>query len=467
MDNPLRNIPSVNQILNTPQIKSVVESVNHNAVVSGIRKSLDQLREQVNTAASIEIPSATELAQKIADLIQHEEVARLRKVINATGVILHTGLGRAPLAQEAIDEINQIASGYGSVELDLATGQRTQRTKIVERLLCELTGAEAAVVVNNNAAATMITVTALAKDREVIVSRGQLVEIGGSYRLPDVMSCSGAQMVEVGTTNKTHLSDYESAITENTGAILRVHPSNFRVVGFTQSVELADLLSIGKRHGVPVVDDIGSGALIDYSKFGLEDEPLAADSIKEGADVALFSGDKLLGGPQCGIIVGKTKYIKMILKNPLCRAMRVGKLTLAALYATLKIYRNPVEAETKIPCLAALSTPLDNLKLRAERMAPQIGQFEKIQSAEVIETKATLGGGSLPAQQVDSIGICLTPARISVDKLASQLRDATPSVVGRIENDTLILDLKAVSPSEDTRLLESIRAAANAVAAKE
>lgn len=460
MENPLRKIPSVNQLLESPPLKSLVESANHNAVVTSIRSALDQLRVQVQSRAEdINVPTPHELAQKIADWIKQEEKPRLRPVINATGVILHTGLGRAPLAKEAIEEITSIAEGYASVELDLETGKRTQRAKIVERLLCELTGAQAAVVVNNNAAATMITLSALAKDREVVVSRGQLVEIGGSYRLPDVMANSGAKMVEVGTTNKTRLADYEKAITENTGCILRVHPSNFRVVGFTDSVSLSEMVSLGKHHRIPVVDDIGSGALLDFAKFGLEDEPLAIESIKQGADLALFSGDKLLGGPQCGIIVGQKKYVDMILKSPLCRAMRVCKLTLAALHATLRLYRDPSQAENSIPCLAALSTSVQNLKLRAERLAPQVEQLDLVAGVKVVECQATLGGGSLPGQQIDSVGLQIEPKTISADLFAARLRAASPAVVGRIEDDRIVMDLRTIAPSEDITLIQSIAAA--------
>ncbi|MCL4157610.1 UNVERIFIED_CONTAM: hypothetical protein GTU68_061434, partial [Idotea baltica] len=286
----------------------MVESVNHTVVADGVRTFLDDFRQQVsNAAGEIKVPTPQEMADKIADWLQDEEVPYLRSVVNATGIILHTGLGRAPLADSAVDAVKEIATGYASVEIDLKSGERGQRVKAVERLLCELTGAEAAVVVNNNAAATMLTLSALAGGTEVIVSRGQLIEIGGSYRLPEVMECSGAKLREVGTTNKTRPSDYENAINENTGALLKVHPSNFEVVGFTAAVSTKEMVAIGQKHGIPVIDDVGSGALIDFTRFGLMNEPVVRDSINDNADVALFSGDKLIGGPQCGIIVGKSK----------------------------------------------------------------------------------------------------------------------------------------------------------------
>jgi len=317
MENPFRNLPSVNQILESGPIQSLIKTANRNVVVHGVRNTLDQVRQQIQSRTDIQVPTVNELATKIVDLIRRSEISRLRPVINATGVILHTGLGRAPLATEAIQAVADVAGGYASVELDLQTGERTQRTLIVERLLCELTGAEAAVVVNNNAAATFLSLAALASNRDVVVSRGQLVEIGGSYRLPDVMAASGARMVEVGTTNKTRLSDYEQAIGETTGAILKVHPSNYQVVGFTAAVPVGELVGLGRRYRVPVIDDIGSGALYDYTTFGLQGEPMPAESIEQGADVVLFSGDKLLGGPQCGIIVmpSKTMEFESIIDN--------------------------------------------------------------------------------------------------------------------------------------------------------
>jgi len=454
MENPFRNLPSVNQILESGPIQSLIKTANRNVVVHGVRNTLDQVRQQIQSRTDIQVPTVNELATKIVDLIRRSEISRLRPVINATGVILHTGLGRAPLATEAIQAVADVAGGYASVELDLQTGERTQRTLIVERLLCELTGAEAAVVVNNNAAATFLSLAALASNRDVVVSRGQLVEIGGSYRLPDVMAASGARMVEVGTTNKTRLSDYEQAIGETTGAILKVHPSNYQVVGFTAAVPVGELVGLGRRYRVPVIDDIGSGALYDYTTFGLQGEPMPAESIEQGADVVLFSGDKLLGGPQCGIIVGRRDLVNRVLKHPLARAMRVDKMTLAALHATLHLYRNSPNVEDQIPCLQMLVTSLDNLRVRAEKLAPQIEALSGIASVDVITTRATVGGGSIPGQQVDSIGLAITPQTVSVDRLASAFRAGRPSVVGRIENEQLVFDLRTIFPQQDLKLVE-------------
>ena len=455
MPNLFRNLPSVNQLLESPQLKKMVESVNHSVVADGVRKALDDLREQVSTATEeVSIPTPGELADRIADWLKSEEQPYLRRVINGTGIVLHTGLGRAPLAESAVKSIDEISRGYASVEIDLKSGDRGQRVKAVERLLCELTGAEAAVIVNNNAAATMLALSALAAGTEVIVSRGQLIEIGGSYRLPDVMECSGAKLKEVGTTNKTHLSDYENAIGENTGALLRVHPSNFEVVGFTKSVSTKELVEIGKKHGVPVIDDIGSGALLDFAKYGLNDEPITQDSIRDGADVVLFSGDKLVGGPQCGIIIGKKEYVEKILKNPLMRAMRVDKMTLAALAATLRLYRDPANAEQEIPLLRMLSMPVENLQLRADKLSPQIAYQQTIGACEVVSEQSMLGGGSLPTQKIPTFCLSIEPASGSVDALAAKLRRCHPAVMGRVQKGRFLLDLRTIAPAEDLELVK-------------
>jgi len=458
MQNIFRNLPSVNQLLESEPLKKLVETVNHTVVADGVRTFLDDVRQQVSDkAGDINVPSPQEMASMIADFLQAEEVPYLRKVINGTGIILHTGLGRAPLAKQAINAVAEISQGYASVEIDLRSGGRGQRAKAVERLLCELTGAEAAVIVNNNAAATMLTLSAMAAGKEVIVSRGQLIEIGGSYRLPDVMECSGAKLREVGTTNKTHPADYENAINENTGALLKVHPSNFEVVGFTKTVSTQEMVAIAHKHDLPLIDDVGSGALIDYSQFGLMNEPVVQDSLNEGADVALFSGDKLIGGPQCGIIVGKSKWIKTILANPLMRAMRVDKMTLAALHATLLLYRDPETVMTQVPILRMLSMPIANLKMRADKIAEQIKASSAVQDCEVVEEKSMLGGGSLPTQKIPTWCVSIA-ANGSVDSLAEQLRKNEPAIMGRVQKDRLMLDMRTVDVSDDSQLVEAFNA---------
>ena len=453
----LRSIPSVNELLEKPQLKNLVDKVSHNVVVTEVRAFLDNLRQDVRQAASeITVPSPNEMAERIAQWIAKGEQPSLRPVINATGIILHTGLGRAPLAKAALEDIIDVANGYGSVEVDIETGQRSQRVRAVERRLRELTGAEAAAVCNNNAGATLLTLAALAAGRQVIVSRGQLIEIGGSYRLPDVMQTSGAVLCEVGTTNKTRSSDYEQAIDEHTAALLRVHSSNYKIVGFTQEVEISELVEIGHKHELPVIDDIGSGAVVDFEKYGLPGEPIARESIQAGADIVLFSGDKLLGGPQCGIIVGSKKLIDQISRHPLMRALRVDKLTLAALAATLRLYRDQETAEREVPTLALLSTSLENLKNRAERLAEQMAVSDKIESAETIEDVAYLGGGSVPTQQLPTWCVGIQAANHTVDELAAKLRTGKVSVFGRVHRDRLLLDLRSVFPSQDDQLAQAI-----------
>jgi L-seryl-tRNA(Ser) seleniumtransferase len=457
MPNVMRNIPPVNDLLDLPPLRSLVERANRSVVVSGVRRFLDNLRvDLANRATDMGVPGAQELAERIAEWIIQEEQLTLRPVINATGVLLHTGLGRAPLAQEALDAMQANASGYASVELDLDTGERSRRIAAVEGLLVDLTGAEAGVVVNNNAAATLLTLTALAADREVVASRGQLIEIGGSFRLPDVMTASGAKLREVGTTNKTRIEDYREAINQDTAALLRVHTSNFVVVGFTAQPTLNELVELGRRRRLPVIDDIGSGAITDYSKYGIEDEPVARDSIRAGADLVLFSGDKLLGGPQCGIVVGKQLLIDKLNSHPLMRALRVDKLTLAALAATLKLHRDTPAAEERIPLLRFLATPVENLRHRAERMAEQIAAARSVATAEPCEDVTFLGGGSVPTQQIPTWCVKITPARGNVDDFSSRLRNGDPPVVGRISREAFMLDLRTVFPSQDMELVGAI-----------
>lgn len=460
MQNPFRNIPSVNELLESPPLRDMVDRVSHSVVVSGVRTFLSDLRDEVQTAAAeFKVPTAAELAERIAEWIVKDETPSLRPVINATGILLHTGLGRAPLACEAIQAMSEVAAGYASVEVNLATGERSQRVLAVESLLTQLTGAEAAIVANNNAAATLLTLTALAAGREVIVSRGQLIEIGGSYRLPDVMTASGARLREVGTTNKTRVADYEQAIGEDTAALMNVHTSNYRVVGFTEAVTTAELVALARSHKLPVIDDIGSGALLDLAKYGIHGEPIAAASIKAGADAVLFSGDKLLGGPQCGIIVGRRAVIDKIAKHPMMRAMRVDKLTLAALAATLRLYRDPETLELNLPLLSLISTPLENLRLRAERLAPQLSECGAVAAAEPLDDVTYLGGGSVPTQQIKTCCVAMTPAKGSVNEFAARLRNGCPSVFGRVYQDRFLFDLRTVFPHQDAALIAAVGAA--------
>ena len=450
MQNIFRNLPSVSELLEHPKLKQLVDSASHNFVVDGARKFLDDFRQQVKDATNdITVPSANEMATEIARWLTDVDKPYLQSVVNGTGIILHTGLGRAPLSESAVEAVQQISRGYASVEIDVRTGERGQRVKAVEKLLCELTGAEAALVVNNNAAATMLTLAAMAKGKEVIVSRGQLIEIGGSYRLPDVMECSGAVLREVGTTNKTRASDYERAIGENTGALLKVHPSNYEVVGFTNTVSTAEMVRIGNQHNLPVIDDVGSGALLDFQQFGLMDEPVVTQSLRDGADLVLFSGDKLIGGPQCGIVVGKAKFIKRLLADSLMRAFRVGKMTLAALAATLRLYRSDQQALQQVPILRMLSMPIDNLELRAKKIVGQIEHLSMLNGCEAVEDQSMLGGGSLPTQKIKTWCIALTPSEGSPNRLADRLRSCDTPIFGRVANDRLMLDLRTIQVDQD------------------
>jgi len=455
--NILRNLPSVNELLESPPLRNLAARLSHNVVVTRARGVLEELRSELKSSASeASLPNVADLAERIARRILEGEQPSLRPVVNATGILLHTGLGRAPLADEAIDAMVAVARGYASVELDLTSGERSQRMAAVSGLLCELTGAEAALVVNNNAGATMLTLSALCAGREVIVSRGQLIAIGGSYRLPDVMSTSGARLREVGTTNKTRIDDYRQAVGDETAALFRAHTSNYRIVGFTAEASLAELVALGRQHSLPVIDDIGSGALVELALWGVSGEPMASASIRQGADLVLFSGDKLLGGPQCGCIVGRRDLVEKIAKHPMTRALRVDKLTLAALAATLRLYRKPEEAEQKIPLLQLLTTPLENLKLRAERLATQLAAIPSVRAAAAIEDVAYLGGGSVPTQQIKTWAVALTPAEMSVDRFAQALRMGTPAVVGRIQDGKLLFDLRSVFARQDQELVTAV-----------
>ena len=457
--NVLRNIPSVNELLESPPLKRLVDRANRSVVLGGVRDFLENLRNEVQSAAAeMKLPTAGELAEKIAQWIVHEERPTLRPVINATGILLHTGLGRAPLAEEAIASMVDISRDYASVELDLSTGERSKRVVAVQRLLQGLTGAEAAAVVNNNAGATLITLAALARDRDVVVSRGQLVEIGGSYRLPEVMETSGARLREVGTTNKTRIADYRSAIGEQTAALLHVHTSNYVIQGFSESASLAEMVALAREKHLIVIDDIGSGALWDFSRYGVGNEPRPQESIRAGADVVLFSGDKLLGGPQCGVILGKQQWIDKINKHPLARALRVDKITLAALAATLRLYQDTERVEQSVPLLTLLSTPVENLKNRAERLAPQLAACEAIAAADATEGSTFLGGGSVPNQEIPTWCVALTPAHETVDGLAARLRNGSPPVCGRVQNDRLLLDLRSVFARQDPQIVKAMQA---------
>ena len=447
MKSEFRSLPSVDNILSDARVVCYEEEYSRPTVLQVAREYLDEARSRLKDGEPA--PSFDDIVTSICDRVSSLASVSLRPVINATGVILHTNLGRAPLSQDAISAMEECSSSYVNLEIELDDGKRGSRQVHVESLLCRLTGAEAALVVNNNAAAVLLALSALARRKEVIVSRGQAVEIGGGFRIPDVMRQSGAKLIEVGTTNRTYISDYEEAITSRTAALLRVHSSNFKVVGFTESVGISDLVALGKRHGIPVLDDIGSGCLIDTTRFGLEYEPVVHDSIKSGVDLVMFSGDKLLGGPQAGIIVGREDLVAKLRKHPFARAVRIDKVRLAGLASTL-IHYIKGEAEDKIPVWRMISIPIGDIDKRARKWCKAIGK-----SASVIDGQSMIGGGSIPGGTLPA-RLVRIDCRGKAQKFADALRKGNPSIIGRIEENYVILDSRTVLPEEDESLVRRL-----------
>ncbi len=457
-DNPFRNLPAVTDILQVPRIAALAPQHAHDVIVEAIRAELADARALLAQGHTTNGTLET-IAANVETRLQRDLKPRLRSVINATGIVLHTNLGRAPIAEEAAVAAYEAARGYLNLELDLDSGKRSSRQNPIREWVRRLTGAESATVVNNNAAATVIALRALAQGREVIVSRGQLIEIGGSFRIPEIMGVSGATLREVGTTNITRLSDYEKAITIQTAAFMQVHTSNYRVSGFTESVSTADLVSLGKKYQLPVIDDIGSGALLDFNRFGFTGEPIARASIDAGADLVLCSGDKLLGGPQAGILAGRKECIERIEKDPLMRAFRCDKMTLAALEATLRIYLNEEAALREIPVLRLLGLPIDDLKKRAATLAKRLRTIEKLASIDTAEDVAYVGGGSLPDQQMKTWVVEVKASAVGDADLAQRLRLGTPAVMGRLRDGKLVLDVRTILPHQMDALVEALRQA--------
>jgi L-seryl-tRNA(Ser) seleniumtransferase len=439
----LRDLPSIDTLLRA--CEDLQAQYGHALTVNALRRVVDGARQTALDGGVI--PAETILVAETAALLARESRPTLRPVINATGVIIHTNLGRAPLSDEALDAMRAVGGGYSTLEYDLEPGQRGKRDRHIERILTAVTGAEAGMVVNNNASGVLLALTALAQGREAIVSRGQLVEIGGSFRVPDVMQQSGAVMVEVGTTNRTHRHDYECAITENTAAIVRAHASNFKVIGFTESVPLRDLADLAHARGLILLDDIGSGTLIDTTQFGLAYEPMVQDSLGDGADLVMFSGDKLLGGPQAGIIVGRADLIETLKRHPLARAIRADKLCLSALAATLDHYRKG-EALDKIPVWRLISLSLDTIRARAESWAAAAG-------GDVVESESTVGGGSLPGETLPTWA--LSPRVDQPNAAAARLRQHDPPVIARVAQDRLLLDPRTVLPGQENDVIAALK----------
>ncbi len=456
----LRHIPSVDRLLNEPDTQALIEVYGHTQTVAALRQTLDDVRDALRQGA--DLPEPPTLIARAEEHLRQRLAPTLRPVINASGVIIHTNLGRAPLSAAARLAMEKAARGYSTLEYDLDAGQRGHRSVHAERMLCALTGAEAALVVNNNAGAVLLALTGLAQGRSVLISRGQLIEIGGGFRIPDVMAQSGARLLEVGTTNRTHLRDFAATIArqkrselgENfppVALILRAHRSNFRIVGFTGEPTLAELVSLGAEHGLPVMDDLGSGALMDTAQFGLAHEPMVQESIAAGASLVCFSGDKLLGGPQAGIIVGRADYVQPLKRHPLARALRADKLCLAALQATLLHYLRE-EATTHVPVWRMIAASLESLERRVRRWRRRLRRYE-IQS-EIIAGRSTVGGGSLPGETLPTRLLALNLPH--ADRVAALLRAADPPVIARIEEDHLVFDPRTVLPKEDDRLLQIV-----------
>ncbi|UOF88797.1 L-seryl-tRNA(Sec) selenium transferase [Fodinisporobacter ferrooxydans] len=444
----LRHLPAVHKVLSAT---SYLEEQYPFALRSEVAaQTIAEIREQLVNGCMDEVPTIERLIDMVQTRLQEIQQMHYRPVINATGVILHTNLGRAPLAHDAVRAIVDTAGGYSNLEYRLEEGRRGSRYEHVEQLLCKLTGAEAAFVVNNNAAAVFLVLREMATDREVIISRGQIVEIGGSFRISEVMRESGGKLVEVGTTNKTHLYDYERAITPETALLLRVHTSNFRIIGFTEEPELSELVSLSKEKHIPLYEDLGSGCLIDLAPFGVSSEPTVAESIRAGVDIVSFSGDKLLGGAQAGIVVGKAEYIKRLKRNQLTRALRVDKLTLAALEATLKLYLTPEQAVDKIPTLWLMKRPVADIQgiaMQLQERFLESGMNERL-DIQVVPIQSQIGGGSLPGEELPSYGLQLESRSISLTDFEYELRNLPLPIIARFHKDALIFDLRTVFPEQ-------------------
>ena len=453
MATTFRSLPSVDRLLSDKRVQTLMEGFSRPAVVDLVRVTLDEARGAIKDG--VQPPSLDDLAQAIEERAAAVWRPWPGPVINATGVVLHTNLGRAPLSHLAIQAAQRVAAGYSDLELDLESGRRGSRQAHIARLLCQVTGAEAAFVVNNNASAVLLGLAAIAEGKEVVVSRGEAVEIGGGFRIPDVLRQSGAKLVEVGTTNRTYVRDYEAAVNETTGALLSVHASNFRVTGFTHSPEISELVELGGRLDIPVLHDLGSGCLLDTSLFGLAREPMPQESIKAGIGLGFFSGDKLLGGPQAGIIVGKRDLINTVASHPLARAVRIDKVSMAALAATMLHFIHE-EATTEIPIWRMVSAPAEDLRARAQRWNQSLAG-----RASVEPSRSTIGGGSLPGETLPTWVLSVDAQAVdgNAEALARRLRQGNPPVVGRIEEERVLLDPRTVMPEQDDALIDVLRAA--------
>jgi L-seryl-tRNA(Ser) seleniumtransferase len=446
----LRSLPAVDKLLAAPGIASLLVHYSRAAAAEAVRAVLTSTRQEMLAGAITTPLEEAQLIQRVVACLSQSDRAPLRSVVNATGTVLHTNLGRALLAKAAIEEVARVAASPVALEYDIAAGRRGDRDAVIEEDLLALTGAEAATVVNNNAAAVLLALNTLADGKEGIVSRGELVEIGGAFRIPDVMRKSGVRLREVGTTNRTHLQDYAEALTPQTGVLLKVHPSNYRIIGFTSVVSLEELVELGRTHGVPVMEDLGAGALIDLSHYGLPKEPVVAERVTTGADVITFSGDKLLGGPQAGLIVGRQEIIAQIKKNPLKRALRPDKLTLAALSATLRLYRRSPNLAVELPTLRWLTRSQDEMDAIAAEAIPLLQQsLGEGFAISVEDASAQIGSGALPEEALPSRVIVIRHSELSAEKIATHFRAADPPILGRIRDNAFLLDVRGIFAAEE------------------
>lgn len=460
--NIMRLLPSVDELIKNPRLSSLSENMPKVRIRNSVRDAVEELRQlyKKNSDNPDFIPfDEDEILKRVMARITADYETSLKRVINATGTVLHTNLGRSMLSPLVRDALLDVAFYYNNLEYDLNSGERGSRYMHLEAAVKDLTGAEDVLVVNNNAAAVMLALNTMIKDKEAVISRGELVEIGGSFRVPEVLKLSGAILHEIGTTNKTHLWDYEKAINENTGALLKIHTSNYHIIGFTESVDVKELSQLAKKNDIPLIVDLGSGLFIDLSKYGLSYEPTVQDILSKGADIVTFSGDKLLGGPQAGIIAGKKKYIEAMKKNQLTRAFRVDKMTIAALEATLKLYLDEEKAMKEIPTMVLLTAPIEELSQKAEVLYRNLLRKVRTATIDVIDCKSQVGGGSLPQEELDSKAVTIVPMNMSLNDFEKRMRTGMYHVIGKIHKERYEIDVRTLLDGESEKIVEAVKLA--------
>ncbi|WP_346876491.1 MULTISPECIES: L-seryl-tRNA(Sec) selenium transferase [unclassified Clostridium] len=453
----LRKLPKIDELLKLQSVNKLIEDNSRTIVLESLREAIEFYRNGI-LKGNVDSLNTEQVLDFAVHTLESKNKMHLERMINATGTVIHTNLGRSLLGKKAIENVITVAGSYNNLEYDIESGKRGSRYSHIEEIIKKVTGAEAAMVVNNNAAAIMLVLDTLAKEKEVIVSRGELVEIGGSFRIPEVMKFSGAKLVEIGTTNRTHLYDYENNIRENTGVLLKVHTSNFKVLGFTEGVSLEQLVELGEKHEIPVVEDIGSGVLIDFGKYGFTYEPTVQDSIKKGIDVVTFSGDKMLGGPQAGIIVGKKKYIDRMKKNQLTRALRVDKMTLAALEGTLKYYIDEKEAIDNIPSLNMILMPKEEVKKKCILLKRKLQSKTQDFKFYIDKGESMVGGGSMPTEKIETYVVKVTSEKFSPEDMERKLRLGETPLIARIYNDELVLDGRTLFKEDFDEIVQCFKA---------